>query len=150
MEKYASNNTQAIHLRYVIRSSYVSAGQRIRFANFGNSEYRSREMGEALRMLERALLIHLIYPVTDTRSPLNPDIKRLPRLQVLDTGMLNHFVGIQKEIIGKDDLNEVYIGIMIEHLVGQELLTLQHGMLDSLHFWVREHKDSSYNGKDTT
>jgi predicted AAA+ superfamily ATPase len=93
--------------------------------------------------LENALLIQLLYPSTDTKLPLLPDHKKSPRLQILDTGMLNYFAGIQKEILGTTDLNKVYQGTMIEHLVGQELLASQYNALSSLNFWVREKATSS-------
>ena len=143
VEKYASNNTQTAHIRHVIKTSFAQAGKRIKFAGFGNAEYRSREMGDALRTLEKALLLHLVYPNTGVTLPLLPDLKKSPRLQVLDTGMLNYFVGIQKEIIGTDDLNNVYQGTMLEHLVGQELLAVQHQALSSLFFWARDKAGSS-------
>lgn len=143
VEKYASTATQILHIRHAIRSSFAQAGKRIKFAGFGNSEYRSREMSEALRTLEKALLIHLLYPNNKATLPLMPDIRKSPRLQVLDTGMLNYFVGLQKEIIGTDDLNNVYQGTMIEHLIGQELLAIQHGALSNLYFWARDKKESS-------
>lgn len=143
VEKYASNTTQVLHIRHVIRTSFLQAGKRIKFEGFGNSGYRSREMGEALRTLEKALLLQLIYPNTGAELPLMPDVKKSPRLQVLDTGMLNYFVGIQKEILGTEDLNKIYQGTLIEHLAGQEMLGFQHRSLSSLHFWVREKKDSS-------
>jgi len=69
---------------------------------------------------------------------LQPDFKKSPRLQVLDTGMLNYFLGVQKEIIGTQDLSSVYQGTMIEHMVGQELLASQYSALHGLQFWVRE------------
>ena len=64
-------------------------------------------------------------------------------MQVLDTGLLNYFAGIQKEILGTADLNKVYQGTMIEHLVGQELLASQFNALSSLNFWIREKPTSS-------
>lgn len=143
VEKYAGTASQVLHIRHVIRSSFLLAGKRIKFEGFGNSSYRSREMGEALRTIEKALLLQLVYPNTGAILPLLPDIKKSPRLQVLDTGMLNYFAGIQKEILGTTDLNSVYQGAMVEHLVGQEILAFQYLSLASLHFWVREKKDSS-------
>lgn len=143
VEKYAKNDTQILHLRHVIRSSFSEAGKRIKFAGFGNSSYRSREMGECLRTLEKVLLIHLVYPNTSTTLPFLPDLKKSPRLQILDTGMLNHFVGIQKEILGSDDLSKIYQGTMIEHLTGQELLANQYNALSELFFWVKEKKEST-------
>ena len=143
VEKYAGTASQVLHIRHVIRSSFLLAGKRIKFEGFGNSSYRSREMGEALRTVEKALLLQLVYPNTGAILPLLPDIKKSPRLQVLDTGMLNYFAGIQKEILGTTNLNSVYQGAMVEHLVGQEILAFQYLSLASLHFWVREKKDSS-------
>jgi uncharacterized protein len=141
-EKYARNNTQMQLIRHALRSSFAQAGKRIKFQGFGNSNYGSKEMGETLRALQKALLVDIVYPQTGFTLPLLPDLKKSPRLHVLDTGLMNYFVGIQKEIIGTDDLNNVYQGIMIEHLVGQELLAFQHDALSALYFWVREKKTS--------
>jgi uncharacterized protein len=143
VEKYAKNDTQVLHLRHVIRSSFAEAGRRIQFSGFGKSLYRSREMGECLRILEKALLLHLVYPNTSVTLPLVPDLKKAPRLQVLDTGMLNHFVGITREIFGSEDLSSVYKGTLIEHLTGQELLATRFDALGAINFWVREKKEST-------
>lgn len=140
--KYAKSRTQILHLRHCIQSSFAQAGKRIKFEGFGNAAYKSREMGESLRTLEKALLLQLIYPCTTATLPLVPDIKKSPRLQILDSGLLNYFVGIQKEIIGTDDLNKIYQGTLIEHLIGQEILAFQYNALSALHFWVREKKES--------
>ena len=143
VEKYAKSNAQILHLRHCIQDSFAQAGKRIKFEGFGNSAYKSREMGESLRTLEKALLMQLVYPSTTATLPMVPDIKKSPRLQILDSGLLNYFVGIQKEIIGTDDLNSIYQGTMIEHLIGQELLAFQYNALSALHFWVREKKEST-------
>lgn len=143
VEKYTSTASQVQHIRHAIRASFSQAGKRIKFEGFGNSPYRSRDMGEALRTLEKALLILLLYPCTKAQLPLMPDYKKSPRLQVLDTGMLNYFVGIQKEILGTPDLNKIYQGSLIEHLVGQELLATQFTSLSGLNFWVRKKKEST-------
>ncbi len=143
VEKYANGTSQIGYIRHAIRSSFAEAGKRIKFQNFGNSSYKSREMGEALRALEKALLIHLVYPQISPVLPMLPDISKSPRLHVLDTGMLNYFVGLQKEILGTTDLNSVYQGTVIEHIVGQELLARQYSALRGLAFWVREKPTSS-------
>lgn len=143
VEKYASGPNQVNFIRHAIRASFVEAGKRIKFQGFGNSSYSSREMGEALRALEKALILHLVYPQTSAVLPLLPDKNKSPRLQVLDTGMLNYFAGIQREVIGTDDLSTVYHGSMIEHIVGQELLASQFSALHGLNFWVREKSTAS-------
>ena len=143
VEKYASNASQVNYIRHAMRASFAEAGKRIKFQGFGKSSYKSREMGEALRTLEKTLLLHLVFPQTSSLLPLQPDLNKSPRLQVLDTGMLNYFVGVQKEIIGSQDLSSVYQGTMIEHMVGQELLAAQYSALHGLQFWVREKNSSS-------
>lgn len=143
VEKYAKSNAQTLQIRHCIQSSFAQAGKRIKFEGFGNASYKSREMGESLRTLEKALLIQLIYPCTTATLPLLPDIKKSPRLQILDSGLLNYYVGIQKEIIGSNDLNSIYQGTLIEHLIGQELLSFQYNALSALQFWVREKKEST-------
>jgi predicted AAA+ superfamily ATPase len=143
VEKYAKNDAQVLHLRHIIRASFAEAGKRIHFAGFGNSAYRSREMGECFRILEKVLLLKLLYPNTSATLPFQPDLKKSPRLQILDTGMLNHFAGIQKDILGTHDLSSIYKGTVIEHLTGQELLANQYNALSELFFWVKEKKTSS-------
>ena len=63
--------------------------------------------------------------------------RKSPRLQLLDTGLMNYFVGIQKDIIGSSNLEGVYRGKVIEHIVGQELLASKFNVLHHLQFWTR-------------
>jgi len=142
VEKYGKTDSHVRVIRHCIRVSFTEAGKRIKFQHFGRSDYGSKEVGEALRTLERVFLLSLLYPTISPTLPLIPDFRKSPRLQVLDTGMMNHFLGIQTEILGTEDLNEVYQGTIIEHLVGQELIALNYSPLSSLNFWVREKKTS--------
>jgi uncharacterized protein len=143
VEKYARNNNLTQVMRHTIRACYPEAGKRIKFQGFGNSNYGSREAGEALRTLEKSMLLHLVYPTTNTSVPIIPDKRKSPRLQVLDTGMLNHFAGLQKEIISSTDLDSVYQGMVLEHMAGQELLAYRFNVLNELHFWVREKENAT-------
>jgi len=142
VEKYAGNTAQIQYIRHAIRSVFKEAGHRIKFQGFGRSDYGSREMGEALRTIEKALLIHLVFPQTHATLPLMPDHRKSPRLQVLDSGLMNFSLGIQKEIFKTENLDQIYQGMLIEHLVGQEILASQSNVLSGLHFWVREKKTS--------
>jgi predicted AAA+ superfamily ATPase len=143
VEKYAHSNNQVQAIRHAIKASFFEAGKRIKFQGFGKSNYGSKEMGEALRTLEKAFILSLIYPTTGTKLPIIPDYKKSPRLQLLDTGLLNYMVGLQKDLLGSNDLNAVYQGTLIEHLVGQELIADQYQTLASLNFWTREKNTSS-------
>lgn len=143
VEKYASNNYLQQVIRHCIRSSFIEAGQRIKFQQFGRSNYGSREVGEAFRTLEKTFIISLVYPSVEATLPQLPDMKRSPKLHVLDTGMINYFAGVQAQLLGTDDLSKVYQGRIIEHLVGQELLAMKYNVMSALHFWVREKKTST-------
>lgn len=141
-EKYAKSEQQLQLIRFSIHQAMLKAGQRTTFQRFGNSNYSSKAIGEVLRALEKTHLLHILYPVTGTKLPLEPDYKKTPRIQFLDSGLINYFAGLQKDIIATDDLDKVYNGTLIEHLVGQELLSFQSLSLDKLHFWVRQKKQS--------
>lgn len=128
---------------YLYCSCFAVAGERIKFAGFGESAYTSKEVGEAMRTLSKALILHLTYPTTQTMLPFTPDIKRSPRLQILDTGMLNYFSNIQKEVFTSNDLNNLYKGRIAEHIVGQELIAHSDNYLQPLQFWIREKNGSN-------
>lgn len=141
-EKYAKSEQQLQLIRFSIHRAMTKAGQRTTYQNFGNSNYTSKAIAEVLRALEKTHLLNVLYPTTSTILPLEPDLKKTPRIQFLDTGLINYFVGLQSKILGTKDLNKVYQGTLIEHLVGQELLSFQSLALKKLHFWVRQKKQS--------
>jgi len=143
VEKYARNDTLVRVIRHSIESCFYLAGIRIKFEGFGQSSYKSREISEALKTLEKAMLIYLMYPTTATELPIMADYKKSPRLHILDTGLVNYFAGLQKELFGTRDLNSVYEGRIAEHIVGQELLAEYQVLPEKVQFWVREKKQSS-------
>ncbi len=100
-------------------------------------------MGEAIRALDLARIIQLIFPTTCLQPPIIPDLKRKPRLQFLDTGLLNYSLGLQAELIGIKDLNNFYRGKIIQHLVAQQLQAQVNSLLYKPMFWVREEANSS-------
>lgn len=142
VEKYARNHTMVQVIRHVMKSMGPETGNRIKFEKFGHSNYGSREVGEAMRIMEKAMLLSLIYPCTSTSLPVFADKKKSPRLQLLDTGLLNYLAGIQKEVLGAPTLEHAFQGKLAEHIVGQELLAKRYGMMSELHFWTRERKDA--------
>ena len=141
-EKYAANNTQVNVLRHILRYGWQYAGQRIKFERFANSGYKSREMGEALRTMEKAMLLELSYPTVSTLLPLQPDMNKSPKLLWLDTGLVNHAAGFQQELFGKQDISESWKGKIAEHIVGQGLLAASDMVATKRNFWVREERNS--------
>ena len=136
--KYATSPARLAQLRHVIEAAPLVAGERITYQGFGASNYRSREMGEALRTLERAMLLYLVHPTTSTEPPALPDRRKSPRLLFLDTGLANYRAGVQAGLMRTDHLGARYRGRLIEHLVGLELLAADHGTAQKPRFWVRQ------------
>lgn len=142
VEKYARNPTDKKIIRHVIETAPFET-DRIKFEQFGKSNYASREVGEALRSLDLAKIVQLLYPTTNVEPPIVPDLKKRPRLQFLDTGMVNNVLLLQGEMIGIKDLSNFHKGKIIQHLVNQELISIHERTNYKPHFWVREKKESN-------
>ena len=143
VEKYSSNYSESRVIKHIMATAHLDVDKRIKFNNFGKSNYKSREVGEAFRNLEDARIIQLIYPTTDTEVPLRPDLRKSPRLQFLDTGLINNELNIQAEMLAMDDLNFAYKGAIIPHMITQELISTSQNKASKPFFWVREKKQSS-------
>lgn len=143
IEKYASNEVDRKIIKHIMNVAHLSMSERIKFQNFGNSNYRSREVSEAFQHLDEAKVIQLIYPTTSLDVPLQVDLKKSPCLQFLDTGLLNYTLGIQADLLALNDFSKAYKGAIIPHVIRQELLSLNTISYHKVHFWVREKKQSN-------
>ena len=143
VEKYSENKNEAKIIRFVIKNSFTEAGNRIKFNNFAKSNYKSREIAETITLLEKTHLLKLIYPTTNTELPIVANQKKSPKLQLLDTGLVNYFAGFQEGIFAATDIQKAYKGKIAEHIVAQELRVVFPSLLHDIHFWVREKKQSN-------
>jgi predicted AAA+ superfamily ATPase len=143
VEKYAQNLTATRVIRHIMDTAHLYIDQRVKFQNFGNSNYKSREVGEALRNLNDARVIQLIYPTTSIVPPIKLDFKKSPRLQFLDTGLVNYELNIQGNMLALEDLDTAYKGAIIPHLITQELISLNTTSYHTPNFWVREKAQAS-------
>ncbi|MCC5917541.1 MAG: ATP-binding protein [Cryomorphaceae bacterium] len=142
VSKYAKNATEEKVIRHLMKTAPLYMDARVTFQGFGKSNYRSREVGESFRALDDAKIIQLIYPGTSVEYPLTVDFRKSPRLQFLDTGLLNHALGIQADLLAIDDLSTSYKGALLPHLITQELISMQEASYQKPHFWVRQKKDA--------
>lgn len=142
IEKYGRNSTERKVLSHIVETA-AHEKDRITFSGFGNSNYKNREVGEALRSLDKSRLIQLIYPTISLQPPQEIDFTRKPRLQFLDTGLLNYALGVQSKMIGLNDLSDFYRGRIIQHIVYQQLQAQNYAVDSKLHFWVREKTNSN-------
>ncbi|WP_194972443.1 ATP-binding protein [Aquiflexum lacus] len=143
VEKYTSNETERKIIKHIMDFAPLAMDQRVKFQGFGNSNYKSREVGKCFRILEDARILRLIYPTTDMTPPIQYGVKKAPRIQLLDTGLINYTIGIQSQLLGMDDLSSAYKGALVPHLVTQELISMQSISDEKPNFWVREKKQSS-------
>ena len=142
IEKYARNETMRQTIRYILRSGWKFAAERITLNCFAGSSYKSREMGEAFRTLEKTFVLELCHPTSDTLVPIIKDLKRSPKLLWLDCGLVNYAAKVQTELFGAMDILDAWRGKIAEQIVAQELLALDYRVSSVRNFWVRNKKDS--------
>ncbi|MDR1382611.1 MAG: AAA family ATPase [Planctomycetaceae bacterium] len=143
VEKYTGNARQIQIIRTILDVGWYSAAEAISYDKFGNTHFSSREMNEAFQTIQKAMLLELAYPTSAVQMPLAPNFRRRPKLLWLDTGLVNYFAGIQKEVFSVKDIQDVWRGRIAEHIVAQELLTLNDSLLTKRVFWRREKETAS-------
>lgn len=136
-EKYARKGKLAEVVRFLLGAAWSNAGQMVTLGGFADSDYKSREVGEAFRLLQKAMLLELVYPTTSVLVPALGEEKRQPKLIVLDVGLANYQAGVRKELIGAKDILDVWRGHLAEQVVAQELLALNDKVSQRRQFWVK-------------
>ena len=142
VEKYADKTNEQDTIRYILNYGWTSAAHRIQFAKFTNSSFKSTDVSNAFRTLEKTLLLELVYPLTSTSLPILPDLKKSPKLLWLDTGLVNYVAGMQEELLFTTDSDELWNGDIAEHIVAQELLGATTIFGEKRMFWVRDARNS--------
>jgi hypothetical protein len=137
VDKYVRGRKLTEVSRFILDSGWSFAGEAITLGRFADSEYRAKDVSEAFGVLQKAMLLELVYPTLSSKLPAIPALKRSPKLIWFDTGLVNFESGIQQEVIGANDILDVWRGRIAEQVVGQELLTLSDDILEKRKFWVR-------------
>lgn len=144
VERYAKNEGQVRVIRHLLETVWLSAGETVSFSGFGQSNYTSSQIHDAMDCLERAYILSLNYPVTSTEVPALPSKRRAPKLATVDIGITNFVAGIQIEYLQNKDLLDAWRGRAAEQVVAQELrVLLDRHFRDSQYFWMRDKKGSS-------
>lgn len=144
VEKYAKNANQVNVIRHLLTHGWTEAGQTITFNRFGGSNYTSKEVHEALEVLQNAFLLSLDYPITTVKAPAIPALTRQPKLIWLDSGIMNFSVDIQTEYLQNSSLLDVWKGHAAEQIVAQELrIVLDRNYRNEQYFWVRDKKGAT-------
>lgn len=143
IEKYSKNATQKAILRHIMDTAPFEIDNRVKFNNFGNSSFKSREVKKAFNELEKAKILELIYPTTNVSAPAVPNFDKSPRLQFLDVGLVNFQLGLHKELLTLHDLNNSSRGKLVQQILIQEIKSKTYLPTQKLHFWVRDENGTS-------
>lgn len=118
-------------------------GQRFKYVNVSRED-RSRELKEALLMLEKARVLLRVRATSGHGLPLDvhADDTRF-KLLFLDVGLMQHACGLDSQIALADDFLSIQAGAVAEQWVGQEMLAAGDPFLErKLYFWARERRNS--------
>lgn len=141
--KYSKSAKEAIIVKSIVDILPYEIDNRINLSNLSGLPYKALEIKEALQKLEFAGWVQLNYPTTQTQLPIIPDLKKRPRLHFLDIGLVNYQLGIHSEYLKIENLHQLSKGKLIQQIVNQELITLDHLNTKKHTFWVREEKGTT-------
>lgn len=136
ISKY-STQAEAKYLRHVLHFAPNYVGERIKYENFANGGYKSREMKRAFDLLEYAMLITRIYGSPQTSPPIQPNFNVAPKLLFLDSGLVAHRLGLSENELHVKDLNCIFKGAITEQLAGQTFCSADLERKGSISFWYR-------------
>ena len=142
VEKYTENTNLIRTIRTILSIGWSSAGEIITFERFGGTSYSSKEISAAFQTIQKAMLLELVYPTSETQMPLLQNFRKRPKLIWLDTGLVNFLSGIQREVFSVSNIQNVWRGKIAEHIVAQELLTLSDSLLAKRIYWRRDKQGS--------
>ncbi len=142
LERHAKSDLERRVLRFLLQAA-PRESDRFSYANFGGSNYRSREVKEAFELLEMARVLQVVQPTTDLQPPALPKQRAKPRLQFLDTGLLNYASGLHEAYAFLPDANAVYRGRLALHIVTQEVIASWGDANFTPYFWIRENSNSN-------
>ena len=143
VEKYATSDTIRKVIRHVMDTAPYEMDNRVNLNHFGGSDFRSREVKEAMGSLSKARLLELIYPTTQTAPPMVSDLKKRPRLHFLDVGLVNYQLGLHQELLTIQDLHQSSKGKLVQQIVNQEIKSMDYLPGGKRAFWVREERGTS-------
>ncbi len=136
--KYVSS-AKAKYLVHVVEKAPHYSGQTIEYKNLGASVFRSREISEAMDVLEQAMIVTRIHGTPSSQPPFQKNLKKAPKLLFLDSGLVCYKLGLRLELL-LNELDAIFKGNFAEQLVGQALLADTDLTSKGLAYWYRNKK----------
>lgn len=141
--KYAKE-AKHIYLRNVFSSIPGMTGQKFVYTQVDRSA-RSREIKEALELLETAGILTRVRQTTGAGIPLAAGVyQSFFKTIFLDVGLFHSISGIYTQTIKEANLTAIFKGAVAEQFVGQELIANHSPFYKAeLFYWGRNSKNSS-------
>ena len=119
-------------------------GRKFVYAHVDNT-IKSRELKEALELLEKAGVVKKIKRTSGAGLPLEAGVKdAFFKVLFLDVGLLHAVNGIYPDTVQAKDFTTLFKGAVAEQFVGQELLAYHNSYSKPLlYYWAREAKNSN-------
>ena len=136
--KYSRSKENNKYLETVLEYGPKIAGTIYKYENFGGSNYRSREMGEAIQTVEKVMLLKQVLAVNSTALPIVPKNNRPKKMIWLDVGLANFVNNAYQEMLVGE-----YKGKIMEQIVGQSLLAGEAMRPLDLYYWSKDRDEGS-------
>lgn len=119
-------------------------GEKFKYSKV-DRELRSEYLKEALWLLEKAQLVHVIQKTSGQAVPLAATASRQHfKLVMLDSGLTYRLLGLDEQILETSNIHNLAAGALAEQAVAQELAAYQaYTKKAELYYWERDGKESS-------
>lgn len=136
ISKY-STTAEAKYVKHVLRFAPNYVGERIKYENFADGGYKSREMKRAFDLLEYAMLVTRVHGSPETTPPIKGNFNVAPKLLFLDSGLVVHKLGLTENEIQVKDLSNLFRGAITEQIAGQTFCSTELEKRTTPYFWYR-------------
>ena len=131
--KYLKSDEERKYLEAVIEDGPRIAGSIFNYQNFAGSTYKSREMSDAVRKIERTMLCTQLPAINSTVLPIVYKYKRPKKMIWLDVGIVNLVNNAYPELI-----KGLYGGRLMEQIIGQTLIATMFDGLSKLSYYAKD------------
>lgn len=141
--KYAKV-TKHTYLRKVFNSVPGMVGNKFVYAQVDRN-IKSRELKEALELLETAGVVTRVRQTTGSGIPLAAGVhESFFKVVFLDVGLFHAISGVYSDTAKEKDFTSIYKGAVAEQFAGQEIIAHQSSFTKAeLYYWGRKAKNST-------
>ncbi len=139
-----SRKSKHTYLQKIFSAVPAMVGRKFVYSHVDGT-VKSRELKEALELLEMAGIVRRVNRTSGAGLPLEAGVREnYFKVLFLDVGLLHAVNGIYSDTVRAKDFTAVFNGAVAEQFVGQELPAYQSPYIrPALYYWARDAKNSS-------